>query len=165
MVDQSLLKAIRSCDWRSFEGPELYEPSEVVPALESLFHLEKEEDIDKTYNRVLWAIGNNHAGTYYPAIRGALEFLLIAALDSESRFSRECAANILFDLYSCFIPEVGSSQDITDIALESFVVRTINSRRKDFERIVQDGGADTVIADLLDCMEGVAELTVDHTGT
>jgi hypothetical protein len=57
-------------------------------------------------NRVLYAIGNNHAGTYYPAVLHAIPFLgEIVEFGPDA--AREATLDALIDLVDSFYPEPG----------------------------------------------------------
>ncbi|MCL2387992.1 MAG: hypothetical protein FWC89_10665 [Defluviitaleaceae bacterium] len=60
----------------------------------------------KISNSVLSTIGNNHGGYYYPVAVDALPFIAEVALYGNHIVARNCAINILIDLYY-FCPDVG----------------------------------------------------------
>jgi len=72
------------------------------------------------YFIVLDAVGNNHAGFYYPVVKEALPFIIEVALDGNNVFSRRCAINTLIDFnhFSCH-PE--------DSEVEEFIARTLRA--------------------------------------
>jgi len=102
----SLVEQIKSVDWDKFKGVEYYKPSDVGPALIALVNLVDENCNEDIYNQVLFAIGNNHGGTYYSAIQDALRFILITAIDGNSEVSRNCSLEMLTDIYCAFGPEL-----------------------------------------------------------
>lgn len=69
--------------WSSYPGPEAYKPDEVSPALSACEAVTSRASALKTYHRVLFAVGNNHAGTVYPAAAAAAPILLRLALESD----------------------------------------------------------------------------------
>src|SRR5262245_44878520 len=58
------------------------------------------------YHQVLYAFGNNHAGTYYPVALVAVPFLLEIAAHG-GPWARVGALDILVDLTGSFEPEAG----------------------------------------------------------
>ncbi len=50
-------------DWAAYPGPECYHPGEVELALTALARVSSERAARDAYNRLLSAVGNNHAGT------------------------------------------------------------------------------------------------------
>jgi hypothetical protein len=88
-----------SIDWASFEGPKWYRPSEVPSSLRAMMNASSEEDARHAYNRVLSAVGNNHAGTIYPAAAEAVPFILETALRG-TQWPRWSALEVLIELLS-----------------------------------------------------------------
>jgi len=92
------------------------------------FPLRSRSDCYGVYNSVLFAIGNNHAGTYYPVAQEALCFILQVALHGNSEISRNCAINILWELFF-FVPENGADE------LEEIVKREIANHKDEFLKL------------------------------
>jgi len=123
-VDRSNLilmeEKIRAVNWDKYNGPEFYDQESVI---ESLIHLSKNdvsmapEGLD---NKVHSALGNNHAGTYYPAILEAADLLIEIEMKSNSKRVRKCAYAILNNLYY-FRAEVGSYTGHSIEEVEAFV--------------------------------------------
>ena len=138
----SFIENVNSVDWQKFDDDRYFRYrfdginsfAQIVP--QSLIALalaerESEEGIcqvagiipDLLLNAsitssVMFAIGNDHSGTYYPVIRSALPFIIQIALSGNHVVSKNCAINILIDLYN-FCPEDGSNE------LMEFVQKTI----------------------------------------
>ena len=123
-------KKIEAMDWTQYSGPDHYEPDEVPQALNKLIYLQNEEHRSKTYNSVLSAIGNNHAGTYYPAVIEAIKIIIDVALKSDMEVARNCSLNIMMDLYCTFCPEMGTYNKCTHDELETIVKAEVESTRK-----------------------------------
>ncbi|MCP4356038.1 MAG: hypothetical protein GY793_10525 [Proteobacteria bacterium] len=132
MIDTKKIEAI---DWTQYSGPEYYEPDKVPQALNQLLCLHKEEHSSKTYNRVLFAIGNNHAGTYYPAVIAAIRIIIDIALNSELEVARNCSLDMMTDLYCSFCPELGTYNQCIHDELESIVKTEVESIQKQLEII------------------------------
>lgn len=101
---ESIKNCIQNIDWEKYDGPEYYESHEVAPALFSLLLLEKSVHANDVGDKILDALGNNHAGTYYPAILSALDIIISIEKEAPDSARKICAKAILNDL-SCFEPE------------------------------------------------------------
>jgi hypothetical protein len=113
----TLLEAVDQVSWTSYAGPEYYNPSEPPLAFRQLVFAQNESDATSAYNTMLFAIGNNHAGSYYPAARPAVPLLVQAAV-SLTGWPRSTAVEILSDLTLSFEPEDGETE-ILDVFVEA----------------------------------------------
>jgi hypothetical protein len=104
MTDTSLLEQIRAVDWASFAQPEWNKPGEVFHAFELVLAANNPDSSENAYNRIMFAIGNSHGGTYYPVIVPALPFLA-KILENENPWARATVTSALADLYGSFEPE------------------------------------------------------------
>ncbi len=116
----SIDNSIKEVDWSSYEGPEDYNPEELIEALLHLNAYDESNAKNGLDNKVLFAVGNNHRGTYYPAILGAADLLIKIESSSTSKQARKCAYAILNDLYY-FEPEVGSFSNRSFEEIAKFV--------------------------------------------
>ena len=135
---KNIQKEINRIDWKSFSGPEHYEPDRVSDALSNLISLKKESLSDKVYNNVLFAIGNNHAGTYYPAVQKALKYIIQTAISGNTEITKNCALNILIDLYASFYPEIGNYNLATIEELEQKVLNIIEASKEKFNNFINN---------------------------
>jgi hypothetical protein len=101
-----MLKRLNSVDWRALPQPPVNGPATVPGALRSLASVETKEQALHAYNRFLYAVGNNHAGTYYPVVIATIPFLG-ETLTHGGMWARYAALNALIDLLGSFAPEVG----------------------------------------------------------
>jgi hypothetical protein len=90
-------------DWTQFPGPRWYDPASVPEAFEALLSVDSEVAAESAYNRMLFAVGNNHAGTLYPAAAAAVHEVLRIA-EERAGWVRSAALEILFELLR-FAPE------------------------------------------------------------
>jgi hypothetical protein len=111
---------IRSVKWEHYAGPEFYCPGDLVEALIDLANFDESSARHGLDNEVLFAVGNNHAGTYYPAILEAADILIEIEQRSEVPESRSCARAILNTLYY-FNADVGTYTGHSAEQIESFV--------------------------------------------
>ena len=77
----AMLDGVDDIAWDQFPGPEQYEPDSVVPSLHRLAAAQTFDEAEAAYTNVLFAVGNNHAGTLYPASQAALPFVLAIGLE------------------------------------------------------------------------------------
>jgi hypothetical protein len=114
---------IRSVRWEQYAGPEWYRPGELVEALIELASFDQSRArhaLQNKVNKVLFAVGNDHAGTYYPAILEAADILIEIEQASEVPASRACARAVLNELYY-FSAEVGTYNGHSAEQIESYV--------------------------------------------
>ena len=123
---ESIINRIQSTDWNQFSGPEYYKPDEVAPALLSLLELDKSSHANEVGDNILYALGNNHAGTYYPVIFAALDLIISIEKDAPDSVIRICAKAILNDL-SCFEPDpdLGDYEDHSLTEILEFAQRKL----------------------------------------
>ncbi|SMF41427.1 hypothetical protein [Pseudobacteriovorax antillogorgiicola] len=119
-----LVEQVEKTDWSKFSGPKCYQSDKVPEALKSLIMLTRPEHANEVGDKVINAIGNNHRGTYYPAILAALEIIVSIANDGENLARKTCAEAILNDLYY-FEPEVGQFEDYDSQGLKSFAMKAL----------------------------------------
>ena len=111
---------IRSVRWEQYDGPEDYRPGDLVEALIDLANFDQSRARQGLESRVLFAVGNDHAGTYYPAILEAADILIEIEQKSEVPESRKCARAVLNTLYY-FTADVGTHVGHSVEQIESFV--------------------------------------------
>lgn len=87
----------RQISWDEFPGPPYYAPREVDGALASLRTVHDKRSANDAYNRILFAVGNNHRGTLYPAAAAAAPKVLEIALSGEG-IVRTTALDVVMDL-------------------------------------------------------------------
>lgn len=89
-----------------FPQPESNDAGAVDAALQALRCARDEPTSKEAYDAFLWAVGNNHAGTYYPVILAVLpeiEQILV----SGAAWAQRATMEALIDLGGSFVPEVG----------------------------------------------------------
>ena len=95
---------VKPLDPHSYPQPEWNDPSSVHAALEAVRRAHDEPSANEAYDRLLWAVGNNHSGTFYPVVLAVLpqiEQILINA----GTWAQRAAMESLIDLGGSFIPE------------------------------------------------------------
>ncbi|MBP6825557.1 MAG: hypothetical protein KA165_03260 [Saprospiraceae bacterium] len=157
MNTEKTIEKIKNIDWEEYNGPEYFSPSEVIESLCHLVLLTEDHQKPDVYNSVLFAIGNNHAGTYYPVIREALHFILEVAVEGDSEVARNCALDILTDLYMSFVPDTDESTKFTAAELKGFVEKEMKGYEPVFLEILSAGKDSernlNLILDILDAIK------------
>jgi len=150
---EQFTSAVENIDWQSFSDSPYYNPARIPSALVCLFLADKESQ-DGIYtsenfsdmnialllnaaiaNDVLFAIGNNHRGIYYNAVQKALPFIVQVVLYGNHEVARNCAMNILIDLYY-FCSDNGSVE--LERYVKSTIEKTILDNRDSFIKFALD---------------------------
>lgn len=103
---RAALKGIDGFPWAAFAQPEGNDGQSVPRALRALAACASKDDHYEAYNRMLYALGNNHAGTYCPAVLPAVAFLG-EILERGGEWPRIVVLDVLTDLVGSFVPERG----------------------------------------------------------
>ena len=98
------MERIDTIAWASLRQPSWNAPDEVPRALARLAGLVPGDEASRAYHGFLYAIGNDHAGTYYPVVLQTLPFLE-SILDYAYDLPRQTTLDILVDLIGSFCPE------------------------------------------------------------
>lgn len=97
---------MRPLNLSQFPQPDSNEPGSVEAALDAIRHAEDESTADEAYDAFLWAMGNNHAGTFYPVILGVLPEIEQILMQGKA-WARRAVMESLIDLGGSFVPEEG----------------------------------------------------------
>ncbi len=100
-----MLDGLENVRWDLEAQPPSNAKDEVTNALRALSAASPETS-DEAYSRMLYALGNNHAGTYYPVALAAVPFLG-AILREGCPTARLRTLDVLIDLVGSFAPEPG----------------------------------------------------------
>ena len=92
--------------WDSKARPNSDNARSVPEALRRIGAADSSEAAKRSYHAFLYAIGNNHAGSYYPVVLDTVPFLA-SMLDSSNPWARATVLDILIDLVGSFGPEQG----------------------------------------------------------
>jgi hypothetical protein len=102
-----MLEALSKIDWSLEPQPSWNREHEVSDALRALA-LATEDSGEAAYSRLLYAVGNNHAGTYFPLVLAIIPFLGEILRDRTcNSAARTRALDVLIDLVGSFEPEAG----------------------------------------------------------
>ena len=122
-----MLETLDSVDWDSLPQPPTNPKGEVPAALRALAIVSSRIEAKDAYDRVLFAVGNNHAGTYFPVVLEVVPFLG-ELLAQGTAPVREAILDILIDLTTSFEPEVGF-ENMLDESGHGVSVRKVLLRR------------------------------------
>ncbi len=137
LSEKNIIEQINQIDWNEYIVFEYCNKEKAISAIRSLINLKNESEKNKTYNDVLYTVGNNHRGTYYPMIKEILPIIINLAEKSEFEIVRNCSLEVIIDLY-CFEPELYSYNKISHEDLLSFVKTIIQQFLKQHKRIDSD---------------------------
>ena len=100
-----MLDGLESVRWDLEVQPPANAKDEVGASLRALA-VASPDTSQEAYSRMLYALGNNHAGTYYPVALAAVPFLG-AILRGGGPTARLRTLDVLVDLIGSFAPEPG----------------------------------------------------------
>lgn len=106
MDHANLINLLSQVEWGALPQPSDNAPDAVPRALLALAETAEEEAAWRAYNRLLYATGNNHAGTYYPVAIFVIP-VLAKLIEHGSRWPTHAALNVLSEFYMSFEPEAG----------------------------------------------------------
>lgn len=122
---QAAAAAMEPFNLDHFPQPESNDPGSVDAALEALRNANDEATAADAYDAFLWAMGNNHAGTFYPVILGVLPAIEQIFMGGKP-WAQRAVMESLIDLGGSFVPEEGyetylgaSVQDTLDAFIRS----------------------------------------------
>jgi hypothetical protein len=94
----------QAVDWAAIPGPRWYQPETVADAFAALLRSTR-NDLDQGHS-IRSAVGNDHAGTLYPAAVAGTDVLL-EIITEHPGSPRQTALCVLLDWWGCFQPEPG----------------------------------------------------------
>ena len=97
---------MRPLDLTQFPQPESNESGSVEAALDALRNAKDETTANEAYDAFLWAMGNNHAGTFYPVVLGVLPEIE-QILTNGQAWAQRAVMESLIDLGGSFVPQEG----------------------------------------------------------
>lgn len=103
-----MLERLDAEHWEGHAEPEGNPPGEVLAALRALAD-PADPDRSRAYHRMLYALGNDHAGTYYPVAVPAIAFLG-EILREASLVARLRVLDVLLELDGSFVPALGHDE-------------------------------------------------------
>lgn len=132
-----MLERLAEVDWSREAQPTWNAPDEIVRALRAIAEATAESR-DDAYSRMLYALGNNHAGTYFPIVLQVVPFLGEILRDG-SEAARLVTLDVLVDLLGSFAPEAGYEVIATpdgDRSLRDLLKERCHALRGQVERLL-----------------------------
>ncbi|MFI6789979.1 hypothetical protein ACIBG4_21915 [Nonomuraea sp. NPDC050383] len=145
----------RAVEWAAFPGPQWYRPETVAEAFATLIYISR-GDHDPGH-AVRSAVGNDHAGTLYPAAVIGTDVLLDIIARHPGR-PRNVALGVLLDWWGCFQPEPGFEsyvgQEGETVQVIPAIVRRVRLAVGMLQVIAeQDSGARGLIQELITLLD------------
>ena len=151
--------SVKEADWHSFEDV----PNSLIAlaianqeSKDGIYQIENmESDLllnAEITNNVLSSVGNNHAGTYFPIVLTALPYIVQIALYGNHALARNCAINILIDLYY-FCPDSTMSEEL-ETSVKRNIETAIAENIANFEKFAVD---DSRNKSLIESLIGIIE--------
>lgn len=91
-------------DYDAYPQPEWNGPGSVSAAMEDVMQAHDEQSSSSAYNRLLYAVGNNHAGSYFPVVLAVMPGLE-EILRSGKSWPQHAVLEALIDLLTSFQPD------------------------------------------------------------
>ncbi len=158
MISTNIIEQLGKTDWSLYGGQDHFNSNNVETAFKRMIYLDEESLLEEVQNDFLFAIGNNHRGTYYPVTLQAIEFIIFIALDSESEISRYAALEILILVYCTFSAENDNYKILTRKEIENIVDKKIESFKNRFkERLADKSESERNKETLLELLESIKE--------
>lgn len=119
---------MRPLNLSKFPQPESNNSGTVEAALDAIENAVDESTANEAYDAFLWAVGNNHAGTFYPVVLGVLPEIEKILMNGKE-WAKRAAIESLIDLGGSFIPEEGYESHIGASVQESLMAFLHSMRR------------------------------------
>jgi hypothetical protein len=146
---------MRPIDLSEFPQPESNDSSSVEFALNAIRNADSEATSNEAYDAFLWAVGNNHVGTFYPVVLGVLpeiEQILIGGTE----WAQRAAVESLIDLGGTFSPEAGYENHLGASVQETLKAFIHSIRHYIAPLAVGDGALARSAAELLELIDDQA---------
>lgn len=134
--------------------PEWNDPGALFAALKALRGAHDEPSAGEAYDRFLWAVGNNHTGTFYPVVLAALPHIEQILIDGGT-WPRHAAMQSLIDLGGPFVPEPGHETHL-GVSVQGTLRAFIRSMRPHIVPLAQ--GSDELSRSAQDLVELIDDL-------
>lgn len=131
-----MLEGLEEVRWDRWAQPTWSGVGEVTASLRALADPD-DPDRWRAYHRVIYALGNDHAGTYFPVIVPAIP-CLGEILRCTAPIARLRALDVLIDLVGSFEPEPGFEEIEADAgrrSLKALVLEAATRLSVDVERL------------------------------
>lgn len=137
-------------EFDAYPQPDWNRPESVSAALESVLQTCDEESSSSAYNKLLYALGNNHAGTYFPVALAVLPHLG-SILDDGKPWPQRTVLEALIDLFSSFEPDP-AYDTFNGVSLSAQLRDRITALKPHLASLATEGITKKSAQDLLDCL-------------
>ena len=148
-MGMDMLNRIDAVQWATYPQPEWNKPHSVVSSLSKVMTAKDAQSCSSAYESLLYSMGNNHAGTYYPVLLAAMPFQGEILLNGP-RWPQRAVLCALDDLYASFHPEPGhekiSLRGESDQEVDVLFRRSVQSFRGTLERIESSANENSSLA-------------------
>lgn len=125
-------------DPSAFSEPEWNRPDSISEAFDSTLRASDATSSSAAYNRLLYALGNNHAGTYYSVALGVLPVMQRVLLDGNP-WAQRTILEALIDLCGSFVPELGH-ETYCGQPLAKLIKQTVRGYVPVLDSLARNGG-------------------------
>lgn len=134
-----MLKTVDQIDSSQRQKPPDGRPGAIAAALRDLASAPSDDAAERAYHRVLFAVGNDHAGSYFPIVLDAVPFLG-EILEFGTRRSRARTLDVLIDLVGSFGPDPGvvAQDGVSPETLPAQLRAQVELLRPVLQRLVDD---------------------------
>lgn len=154
---------MRSLDLTHYPQPESNDSGSVKAALDALHNAVDESTANEAYDAFLWAVGNNHAGTFYPVVLGVLPEIELILINGKA-WAQRAVMELLIDLGGSFVPEEGY-ENYLGTSVQRALIKSIQSMRHHVAALVDGNDARAKSAiDLLELIDDQADLDSADAG-
>ena len=139
-------------NFNSYPQPEWNASNSVIGALEVLQQAHNKKSSDEAYGRFLSAVGNDHAGTYYPVVLAVLP-QIEKVLNTGGVWAKRAGLEALIDLGGSFIPEPGHEFHC-DVSVKEALQAAIRSMRPVVAPLMKsDTSISKIASDLIELID------------
>jgi hypothetical protein len=146
---------MRPLDLGHFPQPEWNDSGSVEASLEALWAASDESTAVEACDAFLWAMGDNHAGTFYPVVLGVLAEIQ-KILVSGKPWAQRATIEALIDLGGSFAPERGYETFLGGSVQETLRAFVHSMRRHIVPLAVGDDARAKSAIDLLELIDDQA---------
>jgi hypothetical protein len=149
MERANVLSRLDATPWREFAQPEWNQPDSIAKALVKVVEAESAASCSAAYDSLLYAVGNNHAGTYYPVLLAIMP-VLESILSENAHWPQRAVLSALDDLFASFQPEPSHEQfshpQLGPQSVAAAFQAQVHALGPAVERIAQENGLNSSLA-------------------
>ena len=133
-----MLENLKTISWEVYAQPGWNKPGAIVDALHGVASATDEASSTASYHALLFAVGNNHGGSYYPVLLEIVPFLG-QILKEGDPWPKTTVLNALCDLLASFYPEPGF-EEVEDMDGRKIRVESVfRGKVRDLRPVIEHG--------------------------